>query len=263
MEIIVSRQDDRTARLIGTEGIAQLRAATVALFGLGGVGGHTAEALARAGVGHLILVDFDVIEPTNLNRQSLALTTNLGRKKVEIAQERIAAIHPEVAVTAHPVYVNKENAASLIAGADVVIDAIDHVEAKVDLLKAALSASIYTVSAMGAGCRLDPGAVRVADISQTKGCPLARAVRQRLRACGIIGGIQCVYSEEPPISNRMETSHTYSYVISDVSKDDPIYKSPLGSISYLPGIFGLTLAGLAIRYILDTSDPQEQTVCTD
>ena len=175
----------RTELLIGPEGLAKLERARVAVIGLGGVGSHAAEALARAGVGWLTLADYDDVCITNTNRQIHALEGNYGRPKVEVMEERIKAINPEVVVVAWKEFVTGENLPAILHGkTSYVVDAIDTVAAKAALICYCVANGIPIISAMGAGNKLDPLAFRVDDISRTHTCPLAKAVRKLLRERG-------------------------------------------------------------------------------
>ncbi|HOC69487.1 MAG TPA: tRNA threonylcarbamoyladenosine dehydratase [Candidatus Hydrogenedentes bacterium] len=227
----------RTRLLVGDSGIERLCTASVAIIGLGGVGGYAVEAVARAGVGRLLLIDGDVVETTNLNRQVLALNTTLGQNKTDTARERIAAIHPGTTVETLSVRIGEHSLSTL--GIDAgwhVIDAIDDLDAKVALLRYLYQRGIPGVASMGAGQRLDPTRVQVADISATRGCPLARRVRQRLRQNGIARGIPCVFSDEPPVR--------------PCAVEEPNNNALIGSISYLPALFGMMAAGVVINHIL-------------
>ncbi len=232
---------NRTERLVGKAGVQRLAGASVAVFGLGGVGGHAAEAIARAGVGRVTLVDFDTVEPTNRNRQLLALRSTEGRLKAEVARERILDINPGAEVRAWAEKVNETNAARLLEGVEYVIDAIDMVSAKVALLETACTGGQHVVSCMGAANKLSTAGVLVADISATQHCPLARKIRLRLRKSGIHTGIQCVYSHENLRIGPAETN-----------ADVPGPRVQ-GSISYVPGLLGLTAAGLTVNAVLGAS----------
>ena len=189
----------RTASLLGEEAMERLKASRVAVFGIGGVGGHAAEALARSGVGTLDLIDHDVVSVSNLNRQVVALRSTLGRKKAEVMAERIRDINPEAAVHVHDVFYLPETAHLFdFSSYDYVIDAIDTVTGKIALVEQAKAAGTPIICAMGAGNKTDPTAFRVADISQTKVCPLAKVMRTELRKRGITD-VKVVYSEEPPL----------------------------------------------------------------
>lgn len=225
----------RTEALVGAEGMARLRAAHVALFGLGGVGSYVLEALARAGVGHLRLIDFDAIEPSNINRQLLALDDTVGRAKVDVARERVAAINPDAEVETFKEYVSPDNVATFLeGGVEYVVDAIDHLEPKVHLLLALHGRGLPFVSCMGSAAKLLPTGVKTGDIHETRYCPLARRVRQELKRHGVTHGVRCVYTEESPKRGAVV--------------DGP--ERALGTISYVPGLVGLTAAGLILTDIL-------------
>ncbi|TVQ92626.1 MAG: tRNA threonylcarbamoyladenosine dehydratase [Chromatiaceae bacterium] len=230
----------RTGILVGATGIARLQRARVLLVGLGGVGGHAAEALARAGVGSLTIVDGDLVAPSNLNRQLAALHSTVGRPKTAVIQARIADINPHCAVDARTGFLAAEDMPALVAdGFDQIVDAIDSVNSKVALLAAALAAGIPVASSMGAGGRLDPGCLQTGDLMDSAGCPLARVIRARLRRRGHGRGVLAVWSDEPP---RPPLAPQPS------GRGRP--RAVNGTISYLPGLFGLTLAGLVIQRIL-------------
>lgn len=168
----------RTELVLGAENLKRLHAAEVAVVGVGGVGGYTAEALARSGVGTLILIDHDVVALSNLNRQIVALESTIGRPKVEVLAERIAQINPDCRVIAHQEYYSRESHSRLLPDTlDFVADAIDSVRAKADLIEACLKQGIPIVSSLGAGNKVDPTLLKITDISKTHTCALARAVR--------------------------------------------------------------------------------------
>ena len=227
----------RTRLLVGNSGIERLRHASVAIVGLGGVGGFAAEAIARAGTGRILLIDSDVLETTNLNRQLLALHSTLGNNKTDAARVRIASISGEIVVETLSVRVREDNLADLhLDSGWHVIDAIDDLAAKVALLTHLYRHDIPVVASMGAGQRLDPTRVQIADISAIRGCPLAKRIRQRLRQNGIDRGIPCVFSDEPPV--RPYTA------------EKGLHAAPVGSISYLPALFGMMAAGRVLNDIL-------------
>ncbi len=233
----------RTRSLVGDAGLARLANAHVAVFGLGGVGGYALEALARAGAGHIHLVDSDVIEASNLNRQILATEDALGVPKVVAARERILKINPDVAVTVAQVQVTPDNAKDMLPEAlEFAVDAIDDVKAKIHLLLALRARGVRFVSCMGAARRLAPGGVAVADIGATRHCPLARAVRLGLRKQGVSSGVRCVYCEATPLSGKAGGAPQ--------QEDDRAQ----GTISYVPGLIGLTAAGAIINDILREGD---------
>ncbi|MCR4425793.1 MAG: tRNA threonylcarbamoyladenosine dehydratase [Firmicutes bacterium] len=217
----------RTALLIGSEGVAQLAASSVLVVGLGGVGSACAEALARAGVGALTLVDGDVVTESNLNRQIVAVRPALGKHKAEAMAERVAAINPGCRVTSVVEFISAGNIPRMLESKpDYVADAIDSVPAKLDLIEACLGSRIRIVSSMGAGNKLDPTRFRVSDISKTHTCPMARAVRLGLRERGIDRGLTVVFSDEPPRSQKSRVP---------------------GSISFVPPAAGLAMAGVIVR----------------
>lgn len=233
----------RTQFLLGKEGMERLRKSTVAVFGLGGVGGYVAEALARSGVGKLELVDHDVFSITNLNRQILATRDVVGQDKVLVATRRIAAIDPEIQVNPRKIFYTPETAHLFdFSQYDYVVDAIDTVTGKLQLIQAAQAAGTPIISSMGTGNKLDPTAFRVADIYETSGCPLARIMRKECRKRGI-PHLKVVFSPEEPISCTLPP-------------DDPAWaelpqgrNSLPGSCAFVPGVAGLILAGQVIREI--------------
>ena len=227
----------RTRMLLGEEGLRRLRSARVAVFGLGGVGGYAVEALARAGVGQLDLIDHDTISVSNLNRQILALRSTLGLPKVEAARRRIMDINPDCLVRVYPVFYLPETAEQFdFADYDYIIDAIDTVTGKLALVQRAQEAGTPIISAMGTGNKLDATRLEVADISKTSMCPLARIMRRELGKRGI-RHLKVVYSQEeaiPPTGWEEEAEESGKRQI-------------LGSLSCVPGGAGLILAGEVIR----------------
>ena len=230
--------EERTALLLGEEGVARLRAAHVILFGLGGVGGHVAEALARAGVGQLTLVDADTVAESNLNRQILALRGNLGQPKAQAAAERVRTINPDCRVRPVEMFYLPENADSLpFDGADYVVDAVDTVTAKLEIITRAQAAGVPVISCMGTGNRLHPEMLRLGMLSKTSGCPLARVMRRECRARRL-ADIPVVYSEEPALTPRPSDADPA-----------PGRRAVVGSVSFVPGAAGLILAGAVVRAI--------------
>ena len=230
--------EERTALLLGEERVARLRAAHVILFGLGGVGGHVAEALARAGVGQLTLVDADTVAESNLNRQILALRSNLGQPKAQAAAARVRAINPDCRVQPVEMFYLPENADSLpFDGADYVVDAVDTVTAKLEIITRAQAAGVPVISCMGTGNRLYPEMLRLGMLSKTSGCPLARVMRRECRARGL-ADIPVVYSEEPALIPRPSDADPA-----------PGRRAVVGSVSFVPGAAGLILAGAVVRAI--------------
>ena len=222
----MSDRDSRTLNLIGEEGMARLKASAVLIVGVGGVGSYAAEAVARAGVGSITIMDGDIVQPSNLNRQLVALTSTLGRNKAEVMAERIRDINPDADVTALARFYEEDDELDITAF-DWVIDAIDSVIAKTALIKTAIEKDVNIVSAMGAAGKFDTQ-FKVADISKTSTCPLAKVMRKRLREIGI-EHLPVVYSEEKPVPRDGD----------------------LGTMSYVPGSAGLCLAGYVIRSIVD------------
>jgi len=238
-------QYSRTRLILGKSGVEKLRAARVALFGLGGVGGHAAEALARAGVGQLDLVDDDTVSITNLNRQLLALHSTVGQYKVDIAAQRIRDIDPTIQVRTYKTFYLPETADQFdFSRYDYVLDAIDTVTGKLALITQAKAANVPVISCMGTGNKLDASAFRVADISKTSGCALARIMRKECQKRGI-KGVKVVYSEElplEPIPSPLDPS--------EPPAEGSSRRSTPGSLSYVPGAAGLILAGEVIRDIV-------------
>ncbi len=231
---------ERTRILVGDLGVARLCAARVLLAGLGGVGAFAAEALARAGIGHLTLADHDRVAPSNLNRQLVALGSTLGHRKVEVMGERVRDINPACDLTLLERFLPADEMPGLVAGGfDHVVDAIDSLNSKVALIGACVEAGVPVASSMGAGGRLDPTHIRAGDLMDSRGCPLASAVRQRLRRRGIGRGVLAVWSEEPPLPPLPPEP---------TGRGRP--RAVNGTVSYLPGLFGLTLAGLVIQRLL-------------
>jgi tRNA A37 threonylcarbamoyladenosine dehydratase len=246
----------RTEQLLGTEGLARLAAARVAVFGLGGVGSFVVEALARAGVGSLRLVDYDCTNASNLNRQLLALRSTLGQPKVELARARVLDINPDCQVDARQVFINADTVGGLLEpDLDLAVDAIDSLSSKVLLLAACVGRGLPVLSSMGAGGRMDGGQVLCDDLDHTRNCPLARMVRQRLHRLGIRSGIPCVYSLEPA-RNKLPHDPRDAGDHHGTGRQ----RTPIGTISYMPALFGLRLAQEVIGRLLqagprDPGDP--------
>lgn len=222
---------DRTERLLGADAVAKLARAHVVVLGVGGVGSWAAEALARAGIGELTLVDFDRIAPSNLNRQVHALTSTIGRFKVEVMAERLIQINPALTIHTHAERLLPEALPDYLADGDFTIDCIDDVQAKVALALWHLEHSKRIVSSMGTGNKLGTHPFKIADISKTSVCPLARAVRLRLRKAGVSKGLPVLYSEEPAYTQP------------------PDGEKP-GTICFPPAMAGLELARYVTSQIL-------------
>ena len=231
----MNEQHSRTEMLIGTEGVEKLQNSRVIIFGVGGVGGYAAEALARAGVGHIELVDSDCVALSNINRQIIATHNTVGMYKTEAMRDRIATINPECRVVCHSIFFDNDTKCQFnFTNYDYIIDAIDSLGAKIELISSAYESGTPIISAMGAGNKLDPTLFEVSDISKTTVCPLARAVRIALRKRGI-NHLKVVYSKEEPV------------VPPEVS-DGERRRVP-ASISFVPSVMGLILAGEVIKDI--------------
>lgn len=230
----------RTELLIGPDAIQQLAKAHVLVLGMGGVGSFAAEFIARSGVGRMTIVDGDVIDPSNRNRQLPALATNHGQSKVHIMAERLQAINPELSLNVIAEFIRPEAIDNLLdTDADYVIDAIDSLTPKLTCIKAAYQKGLRIVSSMGAGGKLDPTQLQVVDISKTYNCPFAQQIRKQLKDAGIRKGIKVVFSPElPDKKSIMRTDGTN------------FKKSAYGTISYLPAVFGATAASVVIRDLI-------------
>lgn len=232
----------RTQLLLGEEAMKKLSEARVAIFGIGGVGGYTAEALARSGVGALDLIDNDVVSLTNLNRQIIALHSTLGKYKVDVMRERILDINPEASVKAHRCFYLPESRDEFDFSAyNYVVDAVDTVSAKIDLVLRAQESGTRIISSMGAGNKLDPTAFEVADIFSTSVCPLARVMRTELKKRGV-KRLKVVYSRERPLTPQ-----------GSVEKPAGSRRSVPGSTAFVPSVVGLIIAAEVISDIIGES----------
>jgi len=233
----LQEQFSRTAMLIGTSGVESLAKARIALFGVGGVGGFTAEALIRSGVGTLDIFDNDTVSESNINRQLIALHSTVGKLKVDVMKQRLLDINPNAVIGAYPMFYLPENADEVdLSVYDYIIDAIDTVSAKIELAVRAHQLNIPIISAMGAGNKLDPTAFEVTDLAKTTVCPLARVMRQSLKKRGI-EHMKVVYSREAPRPRAEDAP-----CISDDNR-----RSIPGSTAFCPSVAGLILAGAVIR----------------
>lgn len=239
MESVGGEWLSRTGIIVGEEGLERLARASVFVAGLGGVGAYAAELTARAGVGRMTVLDGDTVAPSNINRQLPATTGSVGRLKAEVMAARLADINPGLELTVIPHYAEAEEMAAIVSGGgyDMVIDAIDTVAPKVAIIAACRENGTEVVSSMGAGGRIDPAAVRFADISATEQCALARAVRKGLRARGITSGVMTVFSTEP-VPGR------FVLPVNERNK-----RSTVGTLSFMPALFGCYLAAYAVRKI--------------
>lgn len=245
----------RTELLIGTEALDKLKKSKVAIFGVGGVGTFTAEALARSGVGELVLVDDDDICLTNINRQIHALRSTVGKSKVETMKERLLDINPSIVVTTHKMLYNRDSSDSLLSDDyDYVVDAIDMVSAKLDLIEQCKRREIPMISAMGAGNKFDPTKLHVADISETKVCPLARVMRKELKRRNI-KNVKVVYSTEDPVVPIEVDGGCKSNCIctnkDEVGSRNCTQRRQIpGTMSFLPSTLGLIIASEVIKDII-------------
>ncbi len=236
----------RTRLLIGDEPLDRLAAAKVAVFGVGGVGGFCVEALARAGVGTLHLYDDDTVSESNLNRQIAALHSTVGRPKAEVVAERVLDINPDCKVEAIRMFYLPQNADQVDLGQyDYVVDCIDTVAAKLELVLRCTALQVKIISAMGSGNKLDPTAFEITDISKTQGCPLARVMRKELRKRGI-QHLKVVYSKEEPLSPA-QPIETEVPAGADTRPGSTARRATPGSISFVPAAAGLVLASAVIR----------------
>ncbi len=226
---------EREAMLIGTEAVEKLAKKKVALFGVGGVGSYAAEALARAGIGEIELIDNDAVSVTNINRQLCALTSTVGELKVSVTAKRLKDINPRIVTVERPEFFLPENADSFdFASYDFVIDAIDTVSAKIEIAVRCQTFGIPMISAMGTGNKLCPDKLRISDLAKTQGCPLARVMRRELKKRGILH-LPVVYSEEAPLTPLFYP---------DAEKRTP------ASISFVPSVAGLYCASEAIKKLI-------------
>ena len=240
----------RTELLLGRTGMERLAAARVAVFGIGGVGGYTVEALARSGVGHLDLIDDDRVCPTNINRQIIATRATVGKYKVDVARDRILSINPKAEVTVHKTFYTPETASQFdFTQYDYVVDAIDTVTGKLELIVQADRAGTRIISCMGAGNKMDPTAFKVADIYETSVCPLARVMRRELKKRGI-RKLKVVYSKEPPltpIDDMAISCRSYCICPPGTARKCTQRRQVPGSNAFVPSVAGLILAGEIVR----------------
>lgn len=231
---------ERTELLVKTEGVEKLKKATILIVGLGGVGSYAAEFIARAGVQNITLVDGDVFDETNKNRQLTALNSTIGKKKATVLAERLRDINAEINLTLVEEFLSPESAYEIISNRfDYVIDCIDSITPKVNLIVAARRKKVKIISAMGAGGKLDVSKIRVKDIANTKNCGMAKILRKRLKERKVNKGVKAVYSEEVQIAESLKITDGSNYK-----------KSYYGTISYMPAAFGLQAAAHVINFIL-------------
>ena len=242
----------RTELLIGKAGVDKLDNSKVAIFGIGGVGAYTAEALCRAGVGNLVLIDYDDICLTNINRQIHATRKTVGKSKVDTMKERLLEINPKINVVIFKELYNQDNAETLLTpDLDYVVDAIDMVSSKLDLIMRSQHMNIPIISCMGAGNKFDPTKLEIADIYKTSICPLARVIRKELRKKGV-KKLKVVYSKEEPVTPIETDKNCKNNCIcsnKDLAKCTHRRQIP-GSISFVPSAAGLALASAVVRDLL-------------
>lgn len=238
----------RTNLLLGPDAVDVLSKSHVAIFGLGGVGSFAAESLVRSGIGEITLIDFDTVGETNINRQSLAFTDTISMPKVDLMETRAKRINENCIVNKHAEFFAEDTSDRLLSkNYDAVIDAIDSFNPKIHLITQCLGMNIPIFAAMGAAGKIDPSQVRVADISKTTICPLAKRIRKKLRSFGISEGFKVAYSIEPPILPFDPK------LIPENKREETMQRGRLrlvqGTISYMPAIFGLTLSGMVIQHL--------------
>lgn len=231
---------ERTELLVGIEKLDRLRKAHVLVVGIGGVGAYAAEMIARSGVGHLTIADADVVSVSNINRQLVALHSTIGRSKCDIMAERLRDINPEIELTVVNRFIKDSETDALLDSAkfDYVVDAIDTLSPKLALIHGALERGIPLVSSMGAGAKTDPTLMEIKDISKTHHCPLAHMLRKRLHKIGIKRGFWAVFSPEPVREGAM------------ILCEEQNKKSNVGTISYIPALFGIGCASVVIRDLI-------------
>ena len=253
-------QFSRTQLLFGKEAMERLYNARVAVFGVGGVGGYTVEALARSGIGTLDLIDDDKVCLTNLNRQILATRKTVGKYKVDVAEERIHDINPDAVVNTYKTFYMPDTADQFdFSQYDYVVDAIDTVKGKLELVMQAQATGTPIISCMGAGNKLDASALEVADIYDTSVCPLARVMRAELRKRGV-KHLKVVYSKEPaltPIDDMTISCHTHCICPSDTAHKCTQRRQVPGSNAFVPAAAGLIIAGEVVRDIAN-GEPQKK-----
>ena len=237
----------RTELLVGEDGMRTLRAARVAVFGIGGVGSYTVEALARCGIGSLVLVDNDKVSVTNLNRQLIALRSTIGLAKTQVAKERIRDIDPDIVVHTYETFFNKDTENLFdFPSYDYIVDAIDTVSSKILLIEKAKEANVPILSCMGTGNKMDAGRFEITDISKTSVCPLAKVMRTELKKRRI-RKVKVLYSKEIPVKNQ------------DLQETKGNTGRPVpGSISFVLSVAGLLIAGEVVRDLLGQADKKEK-----
>lgn len=246
----LSEQFSRTQMILGSNAVSRLQKSRVIIFGVGGVGGFVCEALARAGVGAIDIVDNDTVALSNINRQIIALHSTLGQPKVKIMEARISDINPDCSVASHQLFFLPETASRFNFGSyDYVVDAVDTVAAKIAIIESAKKGGVPVISSMGAGNKLDPTQFKIADIAQTSVCPLARAVRHELKKRDITN-VKVVYSTEKPITFSQDANSFASGNRSDGA-------GVPGSISFVPSVAGLFIASEVVKDLIGNAQSVE------
>ena len=246
----MSEQFSRTELLIGPESMDKLAKSRVAVFGVGGVGGYVCEALVRTGVRAFDLIDRDTVSISNLNRQIIATRSTVGRYKTEVMKERMLDINPEVDVRIHNCFFLPENSGDFSFGEyDYIVDAVDTVTAKLELVERAHANKIPIISSMGAGNKLDASAFKVADIYSTNVCPLAKVMRRELKKRGI-EKLKVVYSEEQPLTPLQDVAMKYGEECGDNIADNVRRKAIPGSVAFVPSVVGMIIAGEVIKDLI-------------
>ena len=234
----IQEQFYRTSIVLGEDKVNELITKHVVIAGVGGIGGYVVEALARGGVGKITIIDHDVVDITNINRQIIALLPDVGKPKIELFRDRVTQINPECNLVAKQVFIDKDNLSELISqDVDYVVDCIDTINSKLDLIEYCYRNKIKLISAMGAGNKIDVTKAQIADISKTSTCGLARLVRLRLRERGIRRGVKVVYSTEKGADPLIQEGASR-----------PIN----GTVSYLPALFGIMLSGVVLKEFIDS-----------
>lgn len=232
----MANQFERTEMIIGKAGIEKLQSSKVVILGIGGVGSYVVEALARAGVGNFILIDKDKVDETNINRQIIATHNTIGKIKVEVAKERILSINPNAKIEIHQEFFMPESKDIFDSSASYVVDCVDTVTAKIEIISRAKKFNVPVISSMGTGNKLDPCKFEITDISKTSVCPLAKVMRKELKQRNI-SNVKVIYSKEEPIKQN--------------NKDGACtVKTVPGSISFVPSVAGLIIAGEVIKEII-------------
>jgi tRNA A37 threonylcarbamoyladenosine dehydratase len=239
-DVMNKNQFTRSEMVFGSEGLEKLNNATVAVFGVGGVGSFTVEALARVGVGHLVLIDFDTVDITNVNRQLHAFPDNVGASKVQLMQERVKRINPEIQVTIYEEKYTAQTAERIFnPDWDYVVDAIDMVSSKLDLIERCWKHGLPVISSMGTGNKMDPTRFQIIDISKTHTCPLAKVMRKELKVRGV-KKLNVCFSDEPPVKP----------LPLDLNKEDERKQTP-GSVAFVPSVAGMICASKVVSDIID------------